>query len=244
MIISHEHKFIFIKTAKTAGTSIEVALAGLCGDQDVITPLRGSQEEKRPGRRAQNLELDHPMVPKRPLIRRLLGRPERPWHPSVGYYSHMPAWRVRTYVGEKVWNDYFTFAFERNPWDRQVSHFHYKAKNKDPRPTFEDYLVRKKRAFVDNYELYSQNGEIIVDFVGRYENLAEDFDFVLKRLGLEGKAALPMVNTTPDRGADYRSLFTDETRARIESWYRPEIEIFGYSFDQDTAPTAYIASQV
>lgn len=243
MIISHEHKFIFIKTAKTAGTSIEVALAAICGDQDVITPLRGSQEKARTGRGAQNLELDHPMVPARPLLRRLLGRPERPWHPSVGYYSHMPAWRVRTYVGEKIWNDYFTFAFERNPWDRQVSHYHYKAKNKDPRPEFADYLARKKRAFVNNFELYSEPGgdDIIVDFIGRYENLTEDFDFILRKLGLEGRTALPVVNATPGRGSDYRAMFNDETRKRIEGWYGPEIKTFGYSFDQDSSATPYTA---
>ena len=48
---------------------------------------------------AQNYRIDHPEKPKRPLWKSLLGRPERHYHPSVGYYEHMPAWRVRTYVG-------------------------------------------------------------------------------------------------------------------------------------------------
>lgn len=39
MIISHEHKFIFLKTAKTAGTSIEIALSKFCGSDDVITKI-------------------------------------------------------------------------------------------------------------------------------------------------------------------------------------------------------------
>jgi hypothetical protein len=37
MIISHERKFIFLKTKKTAGTAIEAALSELCGPLDVIT---------------------------------------------------------------------------------------------------------------------------------------------------------------------------------------------------------------
>ena len=39
MIISHEHKFIFVKTEKTAGTSMEVYLSTHCGPLDVVTPI-------------------------------------------------------------------------------------------------------------------------------------------------------------------------------------------------------------
>ena len=44
MIISHEHKFIFLKTKKTAGTAIEAALSEVCGASDVITPYREESE--------------------------------------------------------------------------------------------------------------------------------------------------------------------------------------------------------
>ena len=76
MILSHEHKFIYIKTYKTGPTSIEAALSSVCGPKDVITQaseeLRGVRQKP-----AQNYRLDHPDVPKRPLWRRLLVRPER-----------------------------------------------------------------------------------------------------------------------------------------------------------------------
>ena len=56
MIVSHEHKFIFLKTKKTAGTSIELALSQLCGPDDIITPLTQIDEALRAGGRgAQNL---------------------------------------------------------------------------------------------------------------------------------------------------------------------------------------------
>jgi hypothetical protein len=241
MIISHEHKFIFIKTAKTAGTSIEVALREVCGAEDVITPFRKEKETHRGGRGPQNLELDHPAVPKRALWRRLLRRPERSWHPSVGYYSHMPAWRVRAYVGEEIWNDYFTFAFERNPWDRQVSHYHYKNKNKgeDKKQSFDEYLSNKRKAFVDNCDLYSQDGKVIVNFLGTYENIADDFAAVLKELGLDDKVSLPFVNRTANRQSDYQSYFAEETAQRVAEWYAPEIKIFGYRFEQNQPDDAY-----
>jgi hypothetical protein len=47
MIVSHEHKFIFLKTKKTASTSIELALSALCGDGDVITLLTEIDEALR-----------------------------------------------------------------------------------------------------------------------------------------------------------------------------------------------------
>ena len=242
MIISHKHKFIFIKTAKTAGTSIEVALANLCGDDDVITPLSGDQEAKRQGRGAQNLHLDHPAKPKVPLYRRLLGRPERPWHPSVGYYSHMPAWRVRTYVGEAIWNDYFVFAFDRNPWDRQISHYHYKIKNKVKPLDFETYMQSKRRAFVNNFELYSEKDKIIVDYVGCFENINEEFEKIQNIIGIKDKVSLPVKNKSKQKVDNYKDLYSEKTKEKVSRWYRNEIDVFNYQFEQDSPPTSYQSS--
>ena len=77
MIVSHEHKFIFLKTIKTAGTSIEAALAQICGPDDIITPYREASEKDRKGRGPQNFRFQHPLVPKAPLWRRGGGGPGR-----------------------------------------------------------------------------------------------------------------------------------------------------------------------
>ncbi len=230
MILSHAHRFIYIKTYKTASTSIEAALSEICGPDDVITPASRELMGTRPSRRAQNWRLDHPMVPRRPLWRRLLARPERHYHPSVGYYEHMPAWRVRLYVGEEVWRSYYKFTFERNPWDRQVSWYHYKTKNKDRRPSFEAFNRDKKRAYVENFDLYSIDDEICLDFVGRYEDLERDFATAMAAIGLEGRVSLPRTNVSKDRASDYRSYYTQALRERVSAWYAREIAAFGYSF--------------
>lgn len=231
MILSHAHKFIYIKTYKTGSTSIEAALSAVCGPDDVITEaseqLRGVRQKP-----AQNYRIEHPEKPRRPLWKKLLGRPERHYHPSVGYYEHMPAWRVRTYCGEEIWNSYFKFSFERNPWDRQVSWYHYKTKSKAAadKPSFDAFNRDKRRAWVENWELYTAQDQIILDFVGRYESLDADFDEVLGRIGLTGQVSLPKANVSKDRKGSYRDYYTPESRALVAEWYRPEIEHFSYEF--------------
>ena len=231
MIISHEHKFIFLKSKKTAGTAVEAALSQLCGPDDVITPYREESEQDRKGLAPQNYRIDHPLKPKRPLLRRLLGRPERYYHASVGYYEHMPAWRVRGYVGEEVWGSYFKFAFDRNPWDRQVSWYLYKTKTKRRRPTFERFM-QSKGAFVDNFTIYTIDAEPAVDFIGRYENLEADLNRALAQAGVGRRIEVPRTNVTRNRDAElgYRSYFTAETRALVGAWYAPEIALLGYEF--------------
>jgi hypothetical protein len=232
MIISHEHKFIFIKTKKTAGTAIEAALSKLCGPADVITPYREESEQERKGLSPQNYRIEHPRKPKRPLWRKLLGRPERYYHQSVGFYEHMPAWRVRAYVGEEVWRGYYKFAFDRNPWDRQVSWYFYKTKSKWRRPSFDRFMEDRRRAYVTNYEQYTMDGALVVDFVGRYESLDADLNKVLKQIGIERPLEVPRTNVNRDREgiSDYHKLYTDRTRVIVETWYAPEIALLGYGF--------------
>ncbi|MEG6509083.1 sulfotransferase family 2 domain-containing protein [Methyloligella sp. 2.7D] len=232
MIISHEHKFIFIKTKKTAGTAIEAALSELCGPDDVITPYREQSEAQRKGRKPQNYRVEHPEKPQRPLLRRLLRRPERYYHQSVGYYEHMPAWRVRTYIGEAIWNSYFKFAFERNPFDRQVSWYFYKTKSMRKRPSFERFMAKRARAFVNNHDLYLIDGKPALDFVGRYESLEEDLNRALTLAGVAQTLSIPKVNVGPGKESreSYRSYFTPELRTLVAEWYRPEIEMFDYRF--------------
>ncbi len=232
MIISHDHKFIFIKTKKTAGTAIEAALSELCGPLDVITPYREDSEQDRKGLGPQNYRIEHKLKPKRPLLKRLLLRPERYYHPSVGFYEHMPAALVRAYAGEEVWRSYFKFAFDRNPWDRQVSWYLYKTKTKRIRPSFERFMASRRRAFVNNYQLYTEDGALAVDFVGRYESLEDDLNKALELAGVRQRLAISQVNVTPnkDKSRSYRSYYSPDTQAIVAEWYQPEIALLGYGF--------------
>ena len=77
MILSHAHKFIYIKTYKTGSTSVEAALSGVCGPDDVLTEASEQLRDVRQ-KPAQNYRIEHPAKPKRPYWKTLLGRPERP----------------------------------------------------------------------------------------------------------------------------------------------------------------------
>jgi Sulfotransferase family len=230
MIISHRHKFIYIKTIKTASTSVEAALSRICGPDDVITVtderLMGYRDEAV---KAQNYRLVHPAVPKQKLWRRILGRPIRHYHPQIGYFEHIPAWRVKTYIGDDIWNSYYKFSFERNPWDRQVSFYSYKTRNRDPKPDFDAFNTSKRQAYVWNWELYTIDGKPALDFVGTYENLSADFAKVAKVLGIERELVLPSANAS-DRPRSYREYYSDHSRHMIAGWYKREIDLFGYVF--------------
>ena len=129
----------------------------------------------------------------------------------------MPASRVRDYVGEDVWRSYFKFAFDRNPWDRQISWYMYKTKTRAARPSFESFMASRRRAYVDNHELYLQDGALAVDFLGRYESLDADLGEGARRdrgEGGLGACRRPMCHRTMTRAASPRTLFPESDRTQ------------------------------
>jgi hypothetical protein len=229
MIVSHAHKFIFLKTKKTAGTSIELALSALCGADDIITPLTKHDEALRAeSRGAQNWRLHGWWDSPRPLL-------QRRWFKftaeDYGYYNHMPAKEARALLGDKVWRTYFKFAFDRNPWDRQVSFYHHRYRREKAPPPFLEFIHSDRRARINNFQIYSIDGQVAVDYVGRFEHLQEDLAHALAQVGVTYDAELPRAKTTTGRNAaPYRSYYDAETRDIVGRWYAPEIKLLGYAF--------------
>jgi hypothetical protein len=230
VIVSHEHKFIFLKTRKTAGTSIELALRQLCGENDIIAPLlEDCDGAVSTGRGPQNWRVHGWWQSSRPLFRRSWSsvKPQ-----DYGFYNHMPAEHARALLNDdKVWRNYFKFAFDRNPWDRQVSSYHFRYRRWNRPPAFSSYMRGRSRPFVKNYQIYSLNGDVCVDFVGRYEDLDGDFKRALAQIGLSFDKELPRAKAgfRPTR-LHYREYYDDETRGLVGGWYKPEIALLQYEF--------------
>jgi Sulfotransferase family len=230
MILSHKHKFIFIKTAKTAGTSIEVFLSRHCGPTDIVTPI----EPPIAGHQPRNYEGFINPIPE------ILERPGKLFsalrHSIVcrqKFYRHMPASEVRKRIPREVWKSYFKFCVERNPWDKVLSHYHmHAAREAGGLLSLGKYLARGR--FPINYFRYTNGSgtRIIVDRVLRYENLIAELAEVFSHLnipfsGTLGVAAKSEYRT--DRRA-YQDVFNDNQRRIVEKAFAKEIELHGYRF--------------
>lgn len=202
MIISHKHKFIFIKTQKTAGTSIEVFLSQHCGPDDVVTPIIPHVEPHQ----ARSHE---------------------------GFYNHMPGHGIRERVGPEIWDSYFKFCVERNPWDKTLSQFHMTRARDKPGLTLDEYF--ESGPFPTDLNKYAEPGEpekLIVDEVLRYESLPEGLGRVFHRLGIPFSGDLGVRAKSEYRTdrTHYSKVLSTEQAARVAEIFVSEIRMHGYLF--------------
>lgn len=231
MIVSHQHRFIFVKTRKTAGTSVEVALSKLAGDDAIVTPV----EPPEAGHRPRNWEGLFNPVPE--LVEHYVRREpslER-WSPRATlsnmrrrrrFANHLPASVIRARLGPKIWDDYFTFCFERNPWDKVVSWYFYVTRNNPQRPPFEEWIVRS--GLPSDWGIYTLGGEVAVDFAGQYERLDHDLAHALNQVGITDVPELPRAKGQ-HRPANPRAPISPSVDRRIREVFAREIDHFGYS---------------
>ena len=86
-------------------------------------------------------------------------------------------------------------------------------------------------ASLNNYATCSLDGDVCVDFVGRFENLAADFRKALKEVGLNFDQELPRAKANFRRSQQhYRDYYDEETRGIVSDWYAPEIGLLSYEF--------------
>jgi len=211
-MLSKKNQFAFIHIPKTAGTSVYLALGG----NKHKDPLSGY---------SKNLDLQ---------------------------LQHLTAQEYVKYgfIDESEFRNYFKFCFVRNPWDRLVSEWLWRA-NHVPRYSFHRYFRLSLKSFfykVPTWKgraglrirrhimpqhcfVYSDEGKLLIDYVGRFENLEEDFDYICHRTDLN-QACLTWTNSSKDKKErrDYRAYYDEETYQIVKNYYRKDIEYFGYCF--------------
>jgi len=201
MIISHKHKFISLHIPKTGGTSCNIELE------------KYNEEEK--------FKIGHPNL---------------------------------TELGSIVnLEDYFKFTFVRNPFDRLVSAFFYISRYSS---YYADITMRKKfkmndvsfaffvknilplilkkpnlrpRHFAPQSHFFLNNNKNSVDFVGKFENIQEDFNIICDKIGIP-RQELPHKNKSKHKS--YTEYYDDETRSIVAEKYAKDIEYFGYKFGE------------
>lgn len=227
-MINHEHKFIFVHIPKCAGTSVGQTLIDLTmKDGDEWHAYACNGEHVKPG------------------VCRMFGA-ERHWDE----------------FDEEMWKEYFVFTFTRNPWDRMVSH--YKFRHQDFGVNGFDYFVKNFESvyekWSDENDLYGERihtpsqtdflrgtfdydiqGKGIdyrkyIDFYGKFENLQEDFDTILNKIGIDITATsydgIWWSNKSEYKIDNWKTMYTQELREYVAIKFSEDIQNFGYKFDE------------
>jgi hypothetical protein len=228
VIVSFEHEFIFMKVPKTAGTSVEVFLSQVAGTDAIVTPVKPPEPDHEP-RNYENTRANVWAARRHSLTDRAAWKRtadtvkrDRPL-----YFNHMSAQLARDRIGARRWDRFFKFCFERNPWDKVISQYFWKTRLLDVRPPFETWVLEPKNVKSDR-RLYTIDGDVVVDFVGRYEHLEADLRAALERAGVTTTIELPRAKGAV-RKTDAPVAITKRADDVICRAYALEIEQLGYT---------------
>jgi chondroitin 4-sulfotransferase 11 len=172
--------------------------------------------------------------------------------------KHFFACQLRELYGTELWNAYFKFAFVRNPWDRLVSWWSNIETSREVyakglplnkfqsfvlsrASTFEEFLLNCDQEIPDHdgrkwiYRnqidyLADKNGQLIVDFVGRFENIKTHFKLA-SRKAIGRVLDLPRTNATVHR--HYSEYYSEAMAEYVGIRFRRDIEAFGYVFERN-----------
>ncbi len=146
------------------------------------------------------------------------------------YYNHMPSCEVKALVGDDVWRSYFKFCFERNPFDRVISLYYWRNKT-EPRPSMSAFLESGVPALLQQrgYDLYTIDGQIVMDRVCMFENMDEELERIRVHLGLTEPLQLPRAKSSSrkDKRA-FRELLNEREMDIVRTLFRREIALFGF----------------
>jgi hypothetical protein len=235
MIVLHRHRLIFLKTRKTAGTSIEIYLGRFRDATDIVTPIYPPVE----GHRGQNYKGSfNPFRDSR--VQDAQDNRARTFLSIIRsrqrYFNHMTAADAMRRLPSEVWNGYLKVAVERNPWDKVVSMYHM-LNSSGGRITLDEVI---DRALPLNWPAYADpvTEQILVDKVLRYETLSQDLADVFASVGIPFDGDLGIAAKSEPGHTRRPVRFTPQQLGRIERRFAKEIAFMGYKFADSRAASS------
>ena len=218
MIISHKYKFIFIKTRKTAGTTIEYNISKYLGKNDIIPPSNQSVYL------SQNYIYDTKIS--KFLKKVKLNKISRTFENKFSEHEH--AFDLKKKINRNFFDSYFKFCVEREPVDKCISYY-FMRKNSSTSTTIKqnmtwDDFVQKKRFPIDS-NMYSFGNKLLVDKIIKYENLENELTAILKDRGINNFKIEKSVNNS-SRGVDPE--VTLKQKKIIYDSFKPSLRFINY----------------
>ena len=157
------------------------------------------------------------------------------------FQDHREPKHILADIGEEKWNRYFKFSVVRNPWDKMVSMFHHRQQNfqnswdskvmQHEQMTFPTWIkLLPKLKHYPQHNLRNQldwlGGPETMDYIARFESLADDWDVIRERIGCD----VPLPRTNGSKHGHYREYYTPEARDLVARRFAKDIRHFGYSF--------------
>ena len=181
---------------------------------------------------------------------------------EAGFRRHAGAREIRRKVGDKIWNEYFTFTIERNPWDKILSRYWVYAGHDNKKAykkiyekitgaplTFSQWFAMKvwqgrllglgHIRFPRHYACYVEDGAQVVDFIGRFERREEHLALLSQRLGLAIDTSVWIGSRSRKNRAPYTEHYTPSMQRVVESVFARDLELLGYKFGEPH-PTSVI----
>jgi len=164
---------------------------------------------------------------------------------------HATASQIKKF-DKKSWNKYFKFTFVRNPYTHAISYWMFDEKNwsildekskkkkvKYTKRNFVNCLKNLKKKIKNkkkNYynmrpfsNIYTINGKIAVDFIGKFEDLKNDISKIQKILKLpKSKFILP--HSKKNTKKNYLKYYNKESKKLVEEIWEKEFKLFKYTF--------------
>lgn len=152
------------------------------------------------------------------------------WNPNHDNYA-----QVKEKLGDEKNKNYLKFSFFRSPWSMLISHYFFNRSKLNLPPHKKAVIEWLNTYRGDPYipYLFDENGNVILDFIGKLENINEDFKIICEQLGIPAPKTITHVGKQNVKGrVHYKEYYEDPALvAKISNAFSKSNSILKYEFD-------------